>query len=76
MATIDSISSINIWYFVGILYMIFLFIYVIFALIIVRQIYLMTHTLNGSLDKSIKTFGYLHFIFSVVVFIIGWIILL
>jgi hypothetical protein len=76
MSTTNPITDFNIWLPVGIFYLIALFIYFLFSFIIIRQIHLMTQTLNGSMDSYIKTIGYLNLAFSIIIFIVGLIVLI
>lgn len=49
--------------------------YVVFAVIVLRQIYMMTETLSSSFDWLLKIFAWAHFILGIVVFLFALIIL-
>jgi len=57
------------------LYMVAIALYVAFAILIVRQISLMTGTLVSSLSASIKLVGLVHLIISVFVFVFALVLL-
>ena len=72
---INPIFGISIWLVVKIAALILLSMYLIFALILVRQIKLMTSTLNLGFETPIIMLGYIHLAFSVLVFLAALIIL-
>lgn len=47
----------------------FLFMYIIFAAVVVKQINVMTSTVKTGFEGFIKALGILHFLFSIVVFL-------
>lgn len=49
--------------------------YVIFALVVARQVKLMTDTLAVGFETMVKTLAKVHLIFSVIVFVLALIIL-
>lgn len=51
--------------FVKILFLIFLAIYCVFAVVVVRQVNIMTATLRLGLESFVRIIAYLHFIFAV-----------
>jgi len=53
----------------------FLILYILFAGIVIKQVRVMTETLQVGLEKSIRTLAVIHFIVSVFVFILSLIIL-
>lgn len=57
--------GIDIWFLAKILVLIFLAIYCVFAVVVVRQVNIMTHTLRLGLEGVIRIIAYLHFIFAV-----------
>ncbi len=72
----EMIAYFNIWGLVKIVYLIALLVYVTFAFIVVRQIYLMTSTVvEEAMKLPLKTIGYLHLAFALVVFFLAIIIL-
>lgn len=50
-------------------------IYFVFALVVVRQVKLMTDTLQTGYEELIRFFSYIHLLFSIAVFIFALIIL-
>jgi hypothetical protein len=72
---IDTILNISIWLVVKIAALILLGIYLVFALVIVRQIKLMTSTLTLGYEGLITFFGYIHLIFAVLAFLAALLIL-
>lgn len=72
---IDSIFNISIWLVIKIAALILLGIYLVFALVIVRQIKLMTTTLTLGYEGLITFFGYVHLAFAILVFLAGLLIL-
>lgn len=63
------------WSIIKIFILIFLGIYVVFSLVIIKQISLMATTIEIGFEKQLKLLGYLHFLFAVGVLIFGFIIL-
>lgn len=55
--------------------LIFLGIYIIFALVIVKQVSLMVATVEAGLEFLIKLIAWAHFIFAVFVFLTAFVIL-
>lgn len=72
---INPIFGISIWLVVKIAALILLGMYLVFALIIVRQIKLMTSTLVLGFEAPIIMLGYIHLAFAVLVFLAALIIL-
>lgn len=52
--------------------LVFLFLYVIFASIVVRQVKVMTEALRVGFEFQIKLVAFLHFVVSVLVFIFSF----
>ena len=63
------------WVLVKILFLIGFFIYVAFALIVVRQVKLMSQTLNGFLDLPLRMMSWIHFLVAMAVFVLALVIL-
>lgn len=57
------------------MYLVAIGLYVAFAVLVVRQISLMTGTLISSLSQSIKLFGFIHLLVAIGAFIIAFVIL-
>jgi hypothetical protein len=72
---ISSIFGISIWLVVKVAALTLLGMYLIFSLIVVRQIKLMTSTLSLGFETLIIMFGYVHLAFAVLVFLTALIIL-
>jgi len=72
---INPIFGISIWLVVKIAALILLGMYLIFALIVVRQIKLMTNTLVLGFESPIIILGYIHLAFAILVFLVALIIL-
>jgi hypothetical protein len=60
---------------VKIIYLIVLGLYVLFAVIVKRQIQLMITTLDGTLNLPLKTLGWTFLLLSIFVFFLGLLIL-
>lgn len=69
------ILSATIWALVKILILIFLALYTIFALVVIRQVQLMTATLEIGFDKQLKFLSVLHLLFAIGVLVFSIIIL-
>ncbi|KKU01403.1 MAG: hypothetical protein UX03_C0041G0002 [Candidatus Woesebacteria bacterium GW2011_GWE1_45_18] len=51
------------------------FLYIIFSLVVVRQVQLMTETLEVGFEAQLKTISYLHLAFAILVFLAALIVL-
>lgn len=65
----------NPWILVKFLFLIGLGLYLAFAVIVVRQVKLMSQTLNGLLDIPLRLFSLIHLVVAIVTFILALIIL-
>lgn len=72
---INPVFGISVWLVVKIATLIVLGLYLVFALVIVRQIKLMTTTLALGYEGFITLLGYIHLAFAVLVFLTALIIL-
>jgi Family of unknown function (DUF5657) len=63
------------WSIVKIFIMIGLLMYALFALVVVKQVGVMTETFDSEANSSVKTFALIHLLFSVFLVIIAAIIL-
>lgn len=72
---ISPIFGISIWLVVKIAALILLGMYLIFALIVVRQTKLMTSTLKLGFEGLIVMLGYIHLAFAILVFLAALVIL-
>jgi len=66
---ITELFTINIWGVGKFFVLVGLFVYVIFAFIVVRQVKLMTEVVSGILTGFLRIVSWLFFLFSVFVFI-------
>lgn len=66
---------INIWFFVKLLFLFAIGIYLVFASVVVRQVYLMTSTIRMSFEFVAKMLVWLHLFLAIAVFLIALIIL-
>lgn len=67
--------GISVWLAVKIFILLFLAIYIVFALVVIRQIKLMSETLDMGLNLPIRFIGWGHFLFAVGIFVIAILIL-
>ena len=68
-------NGINIWFLLKALSLVLLGMYIIFSLVVVRQVKLMTDTLQIGFETLAKTLAYIHLAFAVLVFLSALIIL-
>ena len=71
----ETIPGLSIWSFVKILFLVFLFLYIAFALIVTRQVGLMSRTLDGEFAFPVKVVAWLHLLVAVGVFLLALTIL-
>ena len=69
------IIGISVWGIVKIGILILLALYIIFAFVIVRQVQLMTDTLEVGFESQLKFLSFVHFLFAIGVLIFAFIIL-
>ncbi len=67
--------DISIWFIAKILLLFALLLYLIFASVVVRQVQLMTDTLEVGFESLVKLLSYVHLAFAVVVFVLALLIL-
>lgn len=72
---ISPIFGISIWLVVKVAALILLGMYLIFALIVVRQVKLMTDTLSLGFETPIILLSYIHLAFAVLVFLAALVML-
>ncbi len=65
----NLILGISVWTVVKIALLMLLGIYIIFSLIVTRQIKLITSTISSGFEASITTIGYIHLAFTILVFL-------
>lgn len=74
MDTIPLIG-ISIWLIVKIFFLIALVIYLIFALVVIKQVNIMTDTLDLNFEVPVKILALAHFFFALAVLVIAFITL-
>ena len=67
--------GISVWTVAKLFLLFALGLYVVFALVVARQVKLMTDTLAVGFETMVKTLAKVHLIFSVIVFVLALIIL-
>lgn len=72
---IVPILGISVWLIAKIAALILLGMYIIFALVVVRQVQLMTDTIEVGFEVPIRLFSYLHLIFAIFIFLAALIML-
>jgi len=70
-----DILGITIWQILKIFITIFLGIYMVFAIVVIRQIGLMIKTVQTGFEFQLRVLGFAHFLFAVGVFIFALLIL-
>lgn len=68
-------TSITVWVVVKIAILILLSLYLVFALVVIRQVRLMTSTLQLGFETPVTVLSFLHLAFSVLVFFSALVIL-
>lgn len=69
------ILGVSIWLIIKIAVLILLGMYLMFCLIVVRQIKLITSTISSGFETSVTMLGYIHLAFAVLVFLAALVIL-
>ena len=69
------IFTLTIWPIIKIFALIFLAIYIVFAFVVMRQVQLMTATLEVGFEGQLKFLAFLHFLFAIAVFVFAILIL-
>lgn len=64
-----------IWGIIKVLILVFLLIYVVFAFVVVKQVKLMTVTLEVGFEKQLKLLSFIHLLFAIAVLAFAIIIL-
>lgn len=68
---LELFLTIHIWDVAKLLVIFGLLLYIGFAIVVIRQVNLMSQTLNGAFDLSIKTAAWIHFLLAVAVFLLA-----
>ncbi len=69
MQVIPSISLITVWAVVKIFFIVGLSVYLIFALVVVRQVQIMSQTVKLSFELPIKIIGIIHLLFALLLLV-------
>jgi len=70
-----NIAPVDIWAVAKVFAIVGLFIYLIFALVVVRQVQLMIDTLEVGFEVPVKYLSYIHLILAIVVLIFAFVVL-
>ena len=73
--TLDQLLKVDIWVLVKIIVLIFMGIYTAFAIVVMRQVNLMTSVLNGNLNLPLKAIALIHLALAVMMFLLALTIL-
>lgn len=65
----------SVWFIVKLLFITAFVVYGIFAAVVVRQVYLMTQTLEVGLETTIRTLSWAHFIFALAILVLSVLLL-
>lgn len=69
------VLGISIWLIAKIAALVLLGMYLVFALVVIRQVQLMTDTVEVGFEAPIRLFSYLHLIFAILIFLAALILL-
>ncbi|MBU0619290.1 hypothetical protein KKD62_03590 [Patescibacteria group bacterium] len=72
---IEQLTSIDIWKIVKIGYLIAILLYIVFTIIVARQVNLMDRAVNGRLNDLLKIISWAHFIIAILAGLLALIIL-
>jgi len=72
---LENLVNISPWFIAKLAFLIFLTVYLAFAVIVIRQVQLMVKTLNGSFDLPLQILSFVHLAFTVFVFLMAVLIL-
>lgn len=76
MESLTTVTNVfNIWFLFKALSIVLLGMYLVFSLVVVRQVKMMTDTLQLGFEGLVRTLAYTHLIFAVLVFLSALIIL-
>lgn len=64
-----------IWSIAKVMSLVALFIYIVFSFVLLRQVKIMTDTIEVGYENVFKLFSYFHFLFAIAVFIFAFITL-
>lgn len=60
-----------IWFFAKVLFLFAILVYVFFAAVVVRQVYLMTSTIKVGFETPLRLIAWLHIIFAIGIFLLA-----
>lgn len=63
--------NLPIWFFAKVLFLFAILVYVFFAAVVVRQVYLMTNTIKVGFETPLRLIAWLHMIFAIGVFLLA-----
>lgn len=69
------VFGLSIWFFAKILFLIAIVVYIIFALVVVRQVGLMTDTLEVGFETPVRIVAWGHLLFAIGILILAILIL-
>ena len=72
---INFILNISIWGAAKVLVLFALLVYLVFAVVVLRQVYLMTKVVSGKVDFLVRAFAWAHLLFAVLVIFLALVIL-
>jgi len=72
---LENLVNFDPWFIVKLAFLIFLAVYLAFAVIVIRQVQLMVKTLNGSFDLPLQILSFVHMAFAAFVFLMAMAIL-
>ncbi len=72
---ITNFFGISLWFIAKIFVLFALAIYLVFSLVVARQVHLMTDTVEVGFEAPVKILSYVHLIFAILVFVFALIIL-
>lgn len=68
---IAFLLSVNIWSVAKLFVLFGLLLYLAFAVVVIRQVNLMIHALDGILNLPVKTIAWVHFLLALAVFLLA-----
>lgn len=71
----EILPQVSIWWLVKALFVVGLGLYIAFAVIVIRQVGLMSKTLNGKFAIPLKLISYVHLLVALAVFLLALVIL-
>jgi hypothetical protein len=72
---IRGLTMASLWGVVKVMFLVGLGIYLVFALVMIRQVQLMANTLNGTLNLPLKLVAWVHLGIAIGVFLMGLVVL-